>query len=96
LAPEFLLQVLEQTNPGEMDAVSRRRDNMTRSSFARGAGGQGKLSGTYRADAVVSYGDRSWLRRRWVSVGSAPESGLPWHFERTEPPRVHEQSNGVR
>jgi general secretion pathway protein K len=96
LAPEFLLQILEQTNPGEMDAVGSRRDNMTGSSFARGAGGRGKLSGTYRADAVVSYGDRSWLRRRWVSVGAAAGSGLPWHFERTEPPRVHEQPNGVR
>jgi general secretion pathway protein K len=96
IAPEVLLQVLEETNPGEIDAVRRRRDKMTGYSFASAAGEQGTLSGTYRADAVVSYGDQAWLRRRWVSVGSAPESGLPWHFKRTEPPRVYEPSNGLR
>jgi general secretion pathway protein K len=96
VAPEFLLRVLENTNPGGVDAVSGRRDKMTRSSFASGTGGQGTLSGTYRADAVVSYGDQVWLRRRWVSVGSGSGSRLPWHFKRTEPPRVYGQSNGAR
>jgi hypothetical protein len=50
---------------------------------------------TYRADAVVRYGDQEWLRRRWVALGSGAGSSLPWHFSRTEPPRVHEQTNGV-
>jgi len=50
------------------------------------AGGGG--SPGYRADAVVSYGDALWLRRRWVSNASSPYSDLPWRSLRTETPRV--------
>ncbi|MEP0202293.1 MAG: hypothetical protein ABJ084_15620 [Halioglobus sp.] len=42
----------------------------------------------YRADAIVRYGDSSWLRRRWVSNASGPYSALPWVVLRTETPRV--------
>jgi type II secretory pathway component PulK len=48
-----------------------------------GAGASG-----YRADAIVRYGDSSWLRRRWISTTSSPHSRLPWRALRTETPRV--------
>lgn len=98
-APAGLLPVLEQTNPGELDAISRRREQMARFNSAPGSADNGpaqSMSGSYRADAVVKYGDQEWLRRRWVSLESVAGSSLPWHFTRTEPPRVHEQTNGVR
>ena len=40
-----------------------------------------------RIDAKVSIGDKSWLRRRWVSMGSG-DSGLPWQFVRSEAVRA--------
>jgi hypothetical protein len=98
VAPDQLLQVLEQVNPGELEAVARRRELLVssdeRTEGEPGAGGS-TLSGTYRADALVTYGDQTWLRRRWVSVGSVQGSALPWRAVRTEPPRVHERSNEV-
>lgn len=97
-APAGLLPVLEQTNPGELDAISRRREQMARFDSAPASADNGQeqsMSGSYRADAVVKYGDQEWLRRRWVSLQSVSGSSLPWHFTRTEPPRVHEQKNGV-
>ena len=45
-------------------------------------------AGAYRADAVVRYGDRTWLRRHWVVIESSGNSLLPWRILRTEAPRV--------
>jgi hypothetical protein len=45
-------------------------------------------AGEYRVDAVVDYGGRRWLRRRWVKMGTGGASALPWRFVRTEAPRV--------
>ena len=89
-SPESMVEMLEELNPGQMDAVQRRRGKL-----AGGPGGDirrstGGGAGTFRADALVSYGGRTWLRRRWVGQGSAPGSQLPWHVVRTEPPRVVE------
>lgn len=52
------------------------------------SGQAGGASSGYRADAVVRYGDSSWLRRRWISNASSPHSKLPWRSLRTETPRV--------
>ena len=99
-APETLLRILETTDPGAMAAISRRRENLAGSFAAAGesvgqAGGGRVMSGIYRADALVSYGDKIWLRRRWVSIESAPGSTLPWRMVRTEAPRVYAESNGT-
>lgn len=92
VAPEALLQILEMANPEELERVSSERGKL--------AGGVQEevqsLSGTYRADALVAYGDQVWLRRRWVTIGSMPGSQLPWHVARSEPPRIYEQSDGIR
>ncbi|HEY6130907.1 MAG TPA: hypothetical protein VIV27_02760 [Halioglobus sp.] len=88
LAPATLLQVLEKANPGALDDVNSRRQQAA-GSVDRASR---SMSGMYRADALVNYGEQTWLRRRWVSVGSTPAgSGLPWRTVRTEPPRVYKQ-----
>ncbi len=101
LAPEVLLQVLEKSKPEELAAVKKRREKLANAQAARGAGvgEQSKvraLSGTYRIDALVRYGDQTWLRRRWVAVSATRGSLLPWQVLRTEPARVYEQSSGNR
>lgn len=89
-APEQALQMLEQLNPGQVDSVMRRRDNLARGREVSGRR-TSNTAGVYRADALVSYGGRTWLRRRWVESGSsAAGSNLPWRVVRTEPPRVIE------
>lgn len=42
---------------------------------------------TFRVDALVDTGGRTWLRRKWAVFGSGRD-GLPWHFSRVEAPRV--------
>lgn len=93
-APEALLGILAQLDPARADAVVTRRGNAAASfprapgSRSRGSGGNAALSGSYRADAIVRYGDKLWLRRRWLTIESSPLTALPWHITRTEPPRV--------
>ncbi|MEP4487245.1 MAG: hypothetical protein ABJ013_16550 [Halioglobus sp.] len=56
-------------------------------------GQAGGASSGYRADAIVRYGDSTWLRRRWISNASSPYSDLPWRALRTETPRVVTQQS---
>ena len=45
--------------------------------------------GAYRIDALVEYGGRLWLRRKWVTVTRGKsENSLPWQFNRVEAPRI--------
>ncbi len=93
LAPETVLAVIRKTDPQKADAVLQQRSRLaersTESSAGTGAGGGLSLAGdSYRADAVVHYGDRAWLRRRWVSRGGKASSLVPWRIVRTEGPRV--------
>jgi type II secretory pathway component PulK len=88
LAPDELLQVLARANPAQADAVRARRGGAG-AGDPRSAGGQtASRSGAYRADAIVRYGDKTWLRRRWISIQTSSSSALPWRVTRTEPPRV--------
>jgi type II secretory pathway component PulK len=91
LAPGAVLAVIRKMDPQKADAVLQRRSRLAERSTERGEGAGGGLSlggGSYRADAVVHYGDRAWLRRRWVSKGSKASSLVPWRIVRTEGPRV--------
>jgi hypothetical protein len=82
LAPDAILDVLATSNPAQADAVRARRGSP-------GMGGQtASRSGAYRADAIVRYGDKTWLRRRWISIETSSSTALPWRYTRTEPPRV--------
>jgi hypothetical protein len=50
-----------------------------------GRRGRRSTGGSYRVDALVEYGGRLWLRRKWVTV-TRDKSGnsLPWQFNRVE------------
>ena len=91
-----LLQVADQMESGAMNGLALRAAMLSRSN-AYGAPqvNEPSLSGSYLADALVTYGGQTWLRRRWISVGSAVGSALPWQVVRTEPVRVYESSNEV-
>lgn len=54
-----------------------------------------RRDGDYRVDAMLRYGDRTWLRRRWVRSGSG-RSGFPWRFLRTEPARIIQPKAAAR
>jgi len=89
LAPEMVWAVMQKTDPQKADAALRSRDR------AAGSGEEGKRKAgssfagdSYRLDAVVHYGDKAWLRRRWVSIATVRSSLLPWRMVRTEAPRV--------
>lgn len=90
-APDALLRILSKVNPAKADAIKAKQNSAARS-FSRASGresrGGSSLTGNFRADAIVRYGDKLWLRRRWISIESSPLTELPWHITRTEPPRV--------
>lgn len=88
-APPQVLSVLQQTNERKFAAVNRRKGRLAQAADAPGrpSGGAG-IGGAYRADAVVRYGDRTWVRRRWVLMASSGQSLLPWRVMRTEASRV--------
>jgi general secretion pathway protein K len=84
LVPDPLVEVLRRAYPERAQAVESRRTAGPDRQDSAPAG----ISGNYRADAIVRYGDSIWLRRRWIASGSGASSALPWHTLRTEPPRV--------
>jgi general secretion pathway protein K len=94
LAPAALLGILSKVDPAKADAAMARQGSAAASfprspgSGPRDRGKSGSLTGSFRADAIVRYGDKLWLRRRWISIESSPFTELPWHITRTEPPRV--------
>ena len=86
-----MLQLADQMNAGQLNGFALPPEILAgRNADATTGGTESSRSGTYRADAMVRYGDQTWLRRRWVSVGSIVGSALPWKTVRTEPPRVYE------
>ena len=85
LAPRELLDLAAQAGPKLARASN--------ANFGR-VEASGKItddsSTVYRADAIVRYGDQTWLRRRWVAPGqTSRHSSLPWRILRTEPARVY-------
>jgi hypothetical protein len=92
LAPEMVLAVLQQADPQKAGAAMQRRGRLPRSATESGARNRSAAitGGSYRLDAVVRYGDKAWLRRRWVAMSMAASSSslLPWRMVRTEAPRV--------
>ena len=88
LAPDEVLDVLAAANPAQADAVRARRASPGAGATPAAGGQVLSRSGVYRADAIVRYGDKTWLRRRWVSIETSSSTALPWRYTRTEPPRV--------
>ncbi|RLA44735.1 MAG: general secretion pathway protein GspK [Gammaproteobacteria bacterium] len=86
-APQQLLAVLEKLDSRQHGALLQRKESLASPAADESEAGV-RGGGTYRVDALVKYGGRAWLRRRWVAGESAGESLLPWLILRTEPPRV--------
>ncbi|TGD74104.1 general secretion pathway protein GspK [Mangrovimicrobium sediminis] len=82
-APSAMLPVLDAVDPSRGNTARERRSARSQRATPAASG-----SGVYRVDALVEYGGRLWLRRRWVQTGGAVGSSLPWHVLRTEAPRV--------
>lgn len=102
-APESILAIMKKADPQKAENIIKRRgENLGGAGANPGAPGnsEGKgaaINGPYRVDAIVRYGDKSWLRRRWVSrSGTRSESQLPWRITRTEAPRVIGTGGGPR
>jgi type II secretory pathway component PulK len=87
IAGELLQQVLQQVDPERAETAEIRR---ARAAKRKAGGEKSKYSGarSFRADARVTYGGRTWLRRRWLKLERARNSALPWRVVRTEAPRV--------
>lgn len=91
-----VLAVLEKMDPGKHAAYAQRKERKVQAaagqpSQARGlrSGGDTAAAGAaYRADVVVRYADRTWLRRSWVTMEAGRSSLLPWRIVRIEAPRV--------
>jgi hypothetical protein len=85
------MALLEQLDPGQVDSVAGRRQNLVRTgeeNYGQRQGSRVDGVSVYRADALVTYGGRTWLRRQWLTQGASRSSALPWRTVRTEPPRV--------
>ena len=91
-APQGLLGQFAEKYPREVAAATRRQEKLADLVGEVGLGGQGAgasvRSGNFRVDATVMYGDKAWLRRQWVTLGSSGRRALPWKVTRTEGPRV--------
>lgn len=86
LAPDTVLGLMREIDPRKADALEQQR---SRSRAETGAQDKKASSARmYRADAVIEFGGRYWLRRCWINMGARGASSLPWQFQRTEPPRV--------
>ncbi len=86
-APQELLAMLQSVNPELAEQAQRRRQVLSGGDSSKRINDGGSQS-LYRADALVEYAGRTWLRRRWLRPGSGRDSYLPWVVARTEAPRV--------
>jgi polyhydroxyalkanoate synthesis regulator phasin len=59
-----------------------------RSTRGKKPAGHQRLDGSFRVDATVQYGGRTWLRRKWVNLSGTGSDSLPWKITRVEAPRV--------
>ena len=87
LSPEPVLNILAKADPRKYDALVRRRETSA-GNLPAGEEQTSGPSGAFRADATLSYGSRTWLRRRWMNMTPEGGSVLPWRVVRSEAPRV--------
>ena len=97
-APESVLRVLNGEKEDVVTSVlSAREGNYSpANAIPRGLNARFQVVGggnDYRVDALVTVGDKQWLRRRWVSVDTQGEGLLPWRFTGTEPVRSVQTRN---
>jgi general secretion pathway protein K len=91
-APESVLRVLNREKEDLVTSVlSAREGNFSpANAIPRGLTTRFQVAvngNDFRVDALVTVGDKQWLRRRWVSADTQGEGLLPWRFTGTEPVR---------
>ena len=82
-SPPDVMAVLEKYDASKFAAVVSKKSRL-----ADRQNGSPEAAGAFRADAVLQYGGRTWLRRRWVIMVDSGVSLLNWQIIRTEAPRV--------
>jgi general secretion pathway protein K len=98
-APRSVMAVLAGNNAAVVSAVVEGRENgySPGQTIPRGMNPRFQSVGAgndYRVDAVVSIGDKQWLRRRWVDASTPGDGLLPWRYTATEAARALPQSTG--
>ena len=88
VAPDEVLAVLDRVDAARAAGVRARQG-------ATAGNAVPVLARAYRADAVLRYGERNWLRRQWIEMSAASGGELPWSVVRTEPPRVLRDNNDM-
>ena len=88
VAPDEVLAVLDRVDAARAAGVRARQG-------ATAGNAVPVLARAYRADAVLRYGERNWLRRQWIEMSAAHGGELPWSVVRTEPPRVLRDNNDM-
>ena len=88
VAPDEVLAVLDRVDETRAAGVRARQG-------ATAGNAVPVLARAYRADAVLRYGERNWLRRQWIEMSAAHGGELPWSVVRTEPPRVLRDNNDM-
>ena len=79
-APDEVKRILKEVDPRRVEMLNK-----------NDASKEVRVEAAYRADAIVQYGDRIWIRRLWLQTRSRSGSRLPWRVQRIEPPRVLER-----
>jgi len=92
-APPSVLGILADGNAAMVSSIVEERGGglVPSKTLPRGLNPRFQSAGSggeYRVDAVVTVGDKNWLRRRWVSMGSTGKGLLPWRFTGTEAARA--------
>ena len=98
-APQSVMAVLANNNAAVVSAVVEGRENgySPGQTIPRGMNPRFQSVGAgndYRVDAVVSIGEKQWLRRRWVNTSVSGDGLLPWRYTGTEAARALPQLAG--
>ena len=81
-SPQSVLDIVAAQNPERVAAAQQRAND------AAGKNSKGNTRGDFRVDALVTVGDKVWVRRRWVTAGGTGTGSLPWKISRSEATRV--------
>lgn len=92
-APQSVLAVLAGDNTALAGRIMEQRSEgfSPNKTMPRGLNPQFQSAGAgneYRVDAIVTIGDKDWLRRRWVTMDTDGDGLLPWRYTGTETARA--------
>jgi hypothetical protein len=92
-APAAVLSVLTGNEASKVSSIVEQRGGgmVPSKTLPRGLNPRFQTTGSgndYRVDALVTVGDKQWLRRRWVTMRSGGRGILPWRYTGTEAARA--------